>query len=148
MLMETVGILANLILLGTLLRARLSGELLWLTLIAGLGLGETPLLHYAYAHMATAGYFRLCYGIELANVALYLACAYQLGRTRLHLISFSIWVFIGIEVGMWFSMAMHLETARYALAWVLRGINPITLLFWAWLIFRYDQAERGQTHHG
>ena len=139
-------ILAHLILLAMLLSAKLSGEMIWMTLIVGLGLGETPILTWASHHAARAAYFQLCYGLDLINVALYVACAWQLGRTLLDMISFTIWIYLGIKTAMWLAILLHWDHARFAIDSILRALNLLSLLFWAWLIFRYDQAERRLNH--
>lgn len=141
-MLETTVILANLALIATLLRARLASDLVWLTLIAGLGLGETPALVWASRHLAYWDYYRLHYGIALTTDLLYLALAWQLGPTKLHLVSFAAWVYLGLDAALWTALGFHWETARCALDWIQQAVNPVTLLFWAWQVFRYDQWER------
>ena len=117
----------------------------WLVLIVLLGLGFTPLLHYASPHLSKLGYFRLYYGIDALMFVLYAVCAWRLSKTVLSTISVSQVFYLGMKTISWVYVCSRLENCRYVMALIMRPVNLLLIAFWVWVIWRYDRGERRNT---
>lgn len=116
-----------------------------LALIALLGLGGTPLLHYAYHHIPKHEYFYLYYSFDPLMAVLYVCCIWHFYRTSLAAIAYSQAVYLGIKCVEWYFLWRHLSVCRFNVATVMRPINIFTILFWVWVIWRYDGEQRRTT---
>lgn len=117
----------------------------WLVLIVLLGLGFTPLLHYANPRLSKLGYFRLYYVIDALMFVLYAVCAWRLSKTLLSAISASQIFYLGMKTISWVYVCSRLENCRYVMALIMRPVNLLLIAFWVWVIWRYDSDERRNT---
>lgn len=117
----------------------------WLVLIVLLGLGFTPLLHYASPYLSKLEYFRLYYAVDALMFVLYAVCAWHLSQTILSAISASQLFYLGMKTISWVYVCSRLENCRYVMALIMRPVNLLLIAFWVWIIWRYDSDERRNT---
>jgi hypothetical protein len=145
--MQIAAILIHLLLIAALIHRRVWSKLPYLSLIALLGLGCTPLLHYGFAHLDVGPYTWLYYAVDELMAVLYLLSILQVRCTRLDAIAFSQTVYLTIKLLAWFLLWRKLDSARIALIGVMRPLNLLFLVFWAFLVWHYE-TERRSDHYG
>jgi hypothetical protein len=139
--METISIIVHLLLIATLFYKRAWDHVPFLGLIALLGLGCTPLMHYAAAHSGDA-YFYIHILMDVLMAVLYLWSIFLLYCTPLDWIGYSQVVYLTMKALAWTMFLQRQDDSATAVFQLMRPVNIGEILFWAIVILLYDDKQR------
>lgn len=140
--MLTAAIIIHVLLIGALLYRRIWSCVPYMGLIALLGLGCSPLLHYAHPRIADHPYLLLYYSIDAGMALLYLFSILKLRTTPLAPIAISQLMYLGLKLLAWTFLLFDLTTPRVELTTLMRPLNLLFICFWVLVIWHYHEPER------
>jgi hypothetical protein len=139
---ETASIIVHLLLLATLFFKRAWDHVPFLGLIALLGLGCTPLMHYASSHAPAEAYFYIHVLLDIVMAVLYLWSIFFLYCTPLDWIGYSQIIYLTMKGVSWAFFWQHQDASWTATTQMMRPVNIFLIFFWAVLIWLYDDKQR------
>jgi hypothetical protein len=139
---ETASIIVHLLLLATLFFKRAWDYVPFLGLIALLGLGCTPLMHYASAHAPAEAYFYIYVLLDIVMSVLYIWSIFFLYCTPLDWIGYSQVIYLTIKCLAWWFFFKHQDASWHATIDIMRHVNIFLIFFWTVMIWLYDERQR------